>query len=295
MTGVDFDFPRYVAMRRGAVEQRAREGAAYAYSGAHKVRRSLASAKPVTLAIQATNRLWRNVAKSELLGTCVRVTDQQFPAVYQTATKAAQILGIGTPDVYIAPATSAIRAKTLGTDDDPYIVLNTEVVERLAPDELLSLIGHECGHIQNNHVMYATALYYLNNSAISFVRWIVKPAIMTLQAWSRRAEISCDRAALICTRDIDITFRAMLKVALGLEGDPGVNLDEYLKQLPGTKRGIGKLGELFRSNPYMPKRVQALVEFSKGSFYQRYIGNDPTECPSAEAVDATVGEILSVF
>ena len=115
------------------------------------------------------------------------------------------------------------------------------------------------------------------------------------EAWSRRAQITSDRAALICTRDVQTTFRAMLKVALGLEGDPGVDLDEYLKQLPGTKSGIGKLGELFRSNPYLPKRVQALVEFSNGAFYRRYIGEDPTGCASAEAVDNNVSEILSVF
>jgi len=295
MLGVDFDFARYVALRKGLLEQRARDGAAYAYTGARKVQRTLSSARPVTLAIEATGRLWRSAAKSELLGTSVRVTDQQFPNVYRAARSAAQTLGIEPPDVYVAAASSSITARTLGTEDEPYIVVNSDLVENLSEQELLALIGHHCGHIQNNHVVYATALYYLTNSAVSFVRWIVQPAIMTLQAWSRRAEISCDRAALLCTRDLDVTFKAMMKTELGLEKDPGIDLDEYLKQLPGTRKGVGKYAELFRSYPYLPKRVQALKLFSESAFYRRYTGDTSGEGKPAEQVDREVGEILSVF
>lgn len=295
MIGVDFDFALYVARRKGQMEQRARDGGAYAYSGARKVQRTLSAARPVTLAIEATNRLWHSAAKSALLGTSIRVTDQQFPQLHAVAKQAAEILGIETPDLYVAPASSDLRAQALGTDDDPYIVINSEVVERLDDAELLALVGHHCSHIQNNGVVYATALYYLTNSAMSFVRWIVQPAIMTLQAWSRRAEVSCDRAALICCKDLDVAFRSMLKTALGLEHDPELDIDEYLKQLPGTKSGIGKYGELFRSHPYLPKRVQALKLFSESAFYLRYTGDDAAEGKSAEQVDREVGQILSVF
>jgi Zn-dependent protease with chaperone function len=292
---VDFDFARYVARRRGDVEQRARDGAAYAYSGARKVQRTLAGARPVTLAIEATNRLWRSAAKSELLGTCVRVTDKQFGALYAAARRAGETLGVAPPDVYVAPAASGLRAATLGTDEDPYVVVNSGLIERLDERELLSLVGHQLGHIQNNHVVYATALYYLTNSAMSFVRWIVQPAVMTLQAWSRRAEITCDRAALVCARDLDVTFRQMLKTEIGIEQAPDLSIDAYLKQLPGTRSGIGRYAELFRSHPYLPKRVQALKLFSESSFYRRYLGDSSGAGRSTEEVDREVGQILSVF
>jgi Zn-dependent protease with chaperone function len=118
---------------------------------------------------------------------------------------------------------------------------------------------------------------------------------MTLQAWSRRAEISCDRAALLCCKDLDVAFRSMLKTALGLEQSPELNLDEYLKQLPGTRSGLGKYAELFRSHPYLPKRVQALKLFSESAFYLRYTGDADSEGKPAEQVDREVGQILSVF
>ena len=81
--GVDFDFARWLAARRGSVEQQAREGAAYAFSGERKFRRTLGSARPVTMALEATTRLWRDVARNELLGTAVKVTDQQYPRVWR--------------------------------------------------------------------------------------------------------------------------------------------------------------------------------------------------------------------
>ena len=71
---IDLDFGHYVAMRRGAAEVRARDGAVYAYSGEHRVRRTLAMARPVTLAIEATVRMRQTVTRSELLGSAVKVT-----------------------------------------------------------------------------------------------------------------------------------------------------------------------------------------------------------------------------
>src|SRR5262249_57620853 len=119
--GVDFDFARYVASRRGQVEQRAREGAAYAYSGERKVRRTLAAARPVTMALEATTRLWRDAAKAELLGTSIKVSDQQFPRVWEAARRAAEALHVRVPPVYVAPAGQNIKARAPGTHAPPYL------------------------------------------------------------------------------------------------------------------------------------------------------------------------------
>src|SRR5262245_22807168 len=175
--GVDFDLARYIAHRRGQVEQSAREGAAYAYSGERKVRRTLTSARPVIIALEATTRLWRDAAKAELLGTSVKVTDQQFPRVHEAARKAAAALRLRVPPVYVAPASWSLKARALGTDDAPYIVVNAQAAESLSELELVAAIGHELGHVQNNHVLYVTALHYLRHSAVFFLRWVVQPAI----------------------------------------------------------------------------------------------------------------------
>jgi Zn-dependent protease with chaperone function len=293
--GVDFDFGRYVAMRRGAIEQQHRDGAAYAYAGERKFRRTLTAARPVTMAIEATTRLWRDVARAELLGTSVKVTDQQYPRVHHAAARAGQALGVRVPPVFVAPGTSKISARVLGTEDAPYIVVGAEWADKLSDAELVATIGSELGHVQNGHVLYATSLWYLNNSAVFFVRWIVQPAIMTLQAWARRAAVSCDRAGLIASRDLDATLSAMVKIGLGLERGAAFNLEEYLRELPDTKKGLGRYTELFRSQPYLPKRIQALKWFAEGSLYASVTGADATGKPATSDIDKKVADLISVF
>src|SRR3954453_8223235 len=113
--GVDFDFTRWIAARRGAMEQQAREGAAYAFGGERKFRRNLMLARPVTMALEATTRLWRDVARTELLGTAVRVSDQQYPRVAEAAKAAGNALRVRVPVIFAAPSKS-FKVKVLGTE-----------------------------------------------------------------------------------------------------------------------------------------------------------------------------------
>jgi Zn-dependent protease with chaperone function len=287
--GVDFDFARWLAARRGQMEQSAREGAVYAFDGERKFRRTLAMARPVTMALEATTRLWRDVARTELLGTAVKVTDQQYPRVFEAAKRAGAALNVRVPVIFAAPSES-IKIKVLGTDDSPHLIVNMALAEKLEDYELVAAIGHELAHIQNNHILFVTALHYLNNSAAFFVRWVVQPAIITLQAWSRRAEVTCDRGALLAVRDLDKTLQAMVKLELGV-----ANAEEYLRGLPDVKKGIGRYAELFRSNPYVPKRVQALRLFADSALYAQVTGQDPTGKPSLPDIDKQVGGLISVL
>jgi len=276
------------------MEQQAREGAAYAFSGEMKFRRTLGMARPVTMALEATTRLWRDVARTELLGTAVKVSDQQYPRVFEAAKAAGAALRVRVPVVFAAP-TQSIKIKVLGTEDAPHLIVNLELAEKLDDTELVAAIAHELGHVQNGHILFATALHYLNHGPAFFVRWVIQPAIMTLQAWSRRAEVTCDRAALLAVRDLDKTLGAMVKLELGLDKGSAFNAEEYLKQMPDMKKGIGRFGEMFRSHPYVPKRVQALRLFAGSELYARVTGADPTGKPSLAEVDKQVAELISVF
>jgi Zn-dependent protease with chaperone function len=292
--GVDFDFARWIAARRGAMEQSAREGAAYAFSGERKFRRNLMLARPVTMALEATTRLWRDVARTELLGTAVKVSDQQYPRVYEAAKAAGASLRVKVPVIFAAPNKS-FKVKVLGTEDSPHLIVNMELAEALDDTELVAAIAHELGHIQNGHILYTTALHYLNTGAAFFVRWVVQPAIMTLQAWSRRAEVTCDRASLLAVRDLDKTLTSMVRTEMGLDKGSAFNAEEYLRALPDVKKGIGRYAELFRSYPYVPKRVQAVRLFAGSALYAQVTGQDPSGKPTLNDVDKQCAELISVF
>jgi Zn-dependent protease with chaperone function len=246
------------------------------------------------MALEATTRLWRDSARTDLLGSAVKVTDQQYPRVYHAARAAGAALRVTVPSVFAAPS-DTIKVAVLGTDDAPHLIVNLQLAERLDDTQLIAAIGHELGHVQNGHIFYATALHYLRHSAAFYVRWVVQPAIMTLQAWSRRAEVTCDRAALLAVRDLDKTLQALVAIELGLDRGAAFSADDYLGSVPDVKRGIGRYAELFRSHPQVPKRVQALRLFAGSAMYAQATGGDPTGKPSLADVDKQVADLISVL
>jgi len=305
---IDLSFADYVAARKGAAQTRAREGAAYAYAGDLKVRQALNKIRPVTLAAEATVRFWQTVERSRMLGTSVKVTEKQFPNLHKLAVRCAETLQIAVPTLYVSPNIGSLNAHTFGTTDEAYIVLNAALVDHLSEIELLDVIGHECGHIQNDHAVYLTTLYFLNNMGGMLLQWGARPAVLALKAWARRAEITCDRTGLLCTRDLDASIGCLVKLALGSKKlYTEINLDEYLRQMEES-RGPGRFDELGRSHPYLPKRVAALRLFAQTTYYKSVSWAKPDKDAGAgasapetvsgmskEECDAKVAELLSVL
>lgn len=294
--GVDFDFARWIAERRGTVERQAREGVAYAFIGERKFRRTLASTRPVMIALEATTRTWRDKAREELLAN-TKVSESQYPRVYHAARQAGAALRVKVPTIF-ATTSPTIGIQALGMEDAPYLVVNTTLAEHLDEPSLIAAIGHALGHIQNGHVLYATALHYLNHSAAFFVRWAVQPAIVTLQAWSRRAEVTCDRAALLAVKNLDQALMGIASVAIGPEKIATFDAAAFVRDLPDpmvAHKGVGKFAELFRSNPYIAKRVQALRWFADSAYFAIAQGQDATGKLSAIDVDKKVADLISVF
>jgi Zn-dependent protease with chaperone function len=197
--------------------------------------------------------------------------------------------------VFAAPAsdlTKHIKVKVLGTDDAPHLIVNLALAERLSDTDLVAAIAHELGHVQNGHILIATALHYLTHSAAFFVRWAVQPAIMTLQAWSRRAEMTCDRAALLAVGDLDKALLAMVKLELGLDETAAA---DYLRAEPAARTGIGRLTEAFRSHPNLGKRIAAQRLFAGSALFAMVTGQDATGRPTAADIDKQVADLISVF
>lgn len=296
---IDLAFSHYVAARKGLASARSREGAAYSYAGDLKVRQTLGKIRPVTLAAEAAVRFWQTVEKSRMLGTSVKVTEKQFPALHKLAVRCAETLQISVPTLYVSPNIGSLNAHTFGTTDDSYVVLNAALIDHLTEPELLDVIGHECGHIQNDHAIYLTTLYFLSQAGGTALRWGAKPAVLALKAWARRAEITCDRTGLLCTRDLDVSIACLVKLALGSKKlYAEINLDEYLRQL-GEAKGPGRLDELSRSHPYLPKRVAALRLFAETTYFKSLVKNSTDPAPvggiSKEECDARVSDLLAVL
>ena len=268
------DFEGFVAKKKG---ERAGGGAEtsgheYAYIMDRQTRAAFERAKPVELAVASTVRMFKTVWKSQLLGNSVKVGDRQFPRIHALAKQCADTLHIATPQVYIVNS-PVLNAATYGTNEESFIMIHSALVDHYSDEELLTVIGHECGHIHNSHVVYLTALHYLTRMAGVFVQWIVQPAIIALRAWSRRAEITCDRAGMLCGKNDVVSVRALTKLVLGSKKlYEEFNIEAFLDQYEEGKDGIGKYMEVFATHPWLPKRVLAMRVFAESELYKKAAG-----------------------
>ena len=244
----------------------------YSYILDRQTRATFESAKPVELAVASSVRIFKQVWRGQLLGSAVKVGDRQFPRIQGLARECAETLGIATPQVYIVNS-PVLNAATYGTDEESFIMVHSALVDHYTDEELITVIGHECGHIHNSHVVYLTALHYLTRMAGVFVRWIVEPALMALRAWSRRAEITCDRAGMLCSKNVDVSARALTKLVLGSRKlYEEFNIDAFLEQYEEGKDGLGKYMEVFATHPWLPKRVLAMRVFAESELYRKAAG-----------------------
>ena len=83
-----------------------------------------------------------------------------------------------------------------------------------------------------------------------------------------------------------------MKLDLGVDKDSAFNVEEYLKNPPDPKKGLGRYGELFRSNPYMPKRIAALRLFANSALFANVTGKDATGKASLPDIDKQVADLL---
>jgi Zn-dependent protease with chaperone function len=109
----------------------------------------------------------------------------------------------------------------------------------LTDEETLAVIAHEVGHIHAEHVLYLTAARLLEalanvSLAATPIAGIVKDILSAtmrgaLMAWARRAELSCDRAAMLVVQNEHVIGRTMMKLCGGTFASK-IDYDLFLEQ-----------------------------------------------------------------
>src|ERR687886_660892 len=164
-----------------------------------------------------------SVIRVIFMASAVRVTPRQCLDLYAKLQVACTTLGVDMPDLFVQQS-PVVNAFTGGVTR-PVVVLYSGLLERLDDEETLAVIAHEVGHIHAEHVLYLTAAHLLEavaNVAIaaapvaSLIAQLMSATMRAaLLAWARRAELSCDRAALLVTQDADVIGRTMMKLSGG--------------------------------------------------------------------------------
>lgn len=190
----------------------------------------------------------------------------QFADIYKMGADCAKILGIGIPNIYVINDTN-MNAYTLAADDaSPLIVLHSGIIERLTSGELKCVIAHECGHIHNNHTVLQTVIRTILDGGTGVAGFILSLANMALmQFWTRAEEITADRAAVICSDDVEDAYSVNVKLLYGsvIGREYDINYAALRKQLDMTLDNPSRILEIYSDHPSSLRRIFAEMAFAE--------------------------------
>lgn len=235
------------------------------------------------------------------LANAVRVNGDQFSDLHQLLLECCDVLDYGeVPELYITQ-TPLVNAGCVGIDK-PFLVLNSGLLELLDHDELRFVIGHELGHALSGHALYRTMLAILLNLGMRIglpvANAVLVGVVLALQEWARKAELSCDRAGLLCLQDPEVAYRVQMKMAGGKRTGE-MNLDSFVDQAREYENdgdvfdsALKLLMLLRRSHPFPVLRLAELKRWVDSGAYDTVIAGDyPKRSAGASDIkeDVTAG------
>lgn len=215
----------------------------------------------------------------------VRVTDKMFPRLYKSLKWACKILDVDEPEMYVTVDPQP-NAFTFG-HTRPFIVMTSGLIDLLDDEERLFVVGHELGHIKADHVLYtmlakniAAIVALLGQVTLGIGTLLGQGLVLALNDWARKAELTSDRAGLLCVQDLAVCQRVMMKLAGGSARlIAEMDEDEFLRQVrdyeDADRSNLNKAYKLlltaWRTHPYPILRAKAIEEWH-GTGYRTLTG-----------------------
>jgi Zn-dependent protease with chaperone function len=212
----------------------------------------------------------------------VRVSEKQYPWIHERTLRVCEIMDLKEiPEVYVSQ-TPLVNAGAVGMSD-PFIVLNSSMLEVLDHDEVEAVLAHEVGHILSGHVLYRTLLLLIMRLALfryPIAGLALLPILWALLEWYRKSELSCDRAALLAVQDKEIVMSSLMKLAGGTRGET-LDLQEFIAQSEEYREGGDLLDSVYKvlnvigaTHPFSVVRVAELRDWIDTGTYEKILAGD---------------------
>jgi uncharacterized tellurite resistance protein B-like protein len=204
---------------------------------------------------------------------------------------------LGLDDLYVEyyvcnnPETNAYALFNHNDGQPHYVVLHSGLIDKLEPDELRFVVGHELGHLVYRHsVLYRVMeLIYPNFDDLP-------PFLQGIHdLWRKLGEISADRLGLLAVRKLEPALSAMFKMSSGLSmGYFKMDPRAYLEMIDELVADMGKTGErVFESHPANPVRVKALELFFRSKSWTDRVRGKARK--SDRELEAKLEEAISIL
>ena len=210
----------------------------------------------------------------------LRISENQRPDIFHSFQEACRILDMPEPELFITQNPFP-NAMAIGMSRYT-IVLTSGLVDLMDPDELQFVIAHELGHIKSGHMLYRTMAIFLSIVGLVAARNLPIVNILSdvlmyaLYDWSRKSELTADRAGLLGVQDGDVAVRSLMKLAGGGSNDiTSASIAEFLNQADDYEDMDSSVINVFykfqmtryQTHPFPALRAREVDSWSKSDGY----------------------------
>lgn len=241
--------------------------------------------------------------RRSLLAEAIRLNRRMAPQVAEALADCRELLGVTTPiEVFLEPKPTYSAFVSKGRTGPIVLGLSSRLLEEFSPAELRFVIGHELGHALYDHFgipMPVTAtIEDVGGTLVS------RPVQLKLFVWCRAAEVSADRAGVLCAGDTEVAATAFFKMSSGLSRPViKTDLEAFASQIESLASAPSAAHEVrddddtldcFSTHPYTPVRVRALLAFGRSTAFTERLGRGGGDL-SLDDVEAIVERDLALM
>ncbi|WP_158845942.1 M48 family metallopeptidase [Algibacter sp. L1A34] len=234
-------------------------------------------------------------SRKHLLKSSLRLTKTLAPMLHEIGEHCKNTLKLKADIEFFVYQSDIFNASCYPPDDNKlYIILSSGILERFSKEELTFVVGHEIGHVLFEHFDYPVRqILDTGENELAPIH------AMKLYAWNRNAEISADRAGLLCCQNFEAVGRTFFKLSSGVTTDSlDFQLNAYIEQFVDLEEVLNDSNldpsDWYSSHPFSPLRIKALELFNKSETYAAFnksISGEITE----EAMEVEIKRIMSLM
>lgn len=215
------------------------------------------------------------------LASAVRVSPTQHPKLHEMWLDVNRTLDAPAEYPLYVTQNPTYNAAALGMDK-PFVIVHSEIVRDFGDPELRFVLGHELGHVMSGHALYTTMLTLLltlGRGNFGILGLAALPVVLALLEWSRKAELSCDRAGLLAVQAAEPGLKTMLQFAGGTFSETNLadfvaQAEEYRDASDLTDQVFKVLNLLWVTHPFPVIRVAEMRNWFESGAYERIMAGE---------------------
>ncbi|MBD2627568.1 M48 family metallopeptidase [Trichormus variabilis] len=243
-----------------------------------------------------------------LMGNAIQVGPRQYSTIYQIFRECVRDLDIyPEPALFISHNPQA-NSHALG-QENPYIVVNTGILDLLNEAEIRAVLAHELGHIKCGHtILIQMAMWAMSAASVigeltfGLGNFVSQALIYAFFEWRRKAELTADRAALLVMDDLNPVMSSMMKISGGSNKYANeCSLQEFIQQSEKYQAldddGLNQVYKFLMYNgaqgamlthPFPVERLHYLRSWAVSEEYQQIRQGNYQQTPATGAVNVKV-------